>query len=58
MVQPSSIRESYVSAVRDWLTTVERAIRTEGIDYLRLSTADRIEPALRRFLVGRKAASP
>ncbi len=58
MVQPSSIRESYVTAVGDWLSTVEREIRKNGIDYLRLSTGEPIEPALRRFLVGRKAASP
>jgi uncharacterized protein (DUF58 family) len=57
MVQPSSIRDSYVAAFRAWLSTVERELRREGIDYLRLSTDQPIEPALRRFLVGRGSAS-
>jgi uncharacterized protein (DUF58 family) len=57
MVQPSAIRDSYIAAFRQWLSTVERELRREGIDYLRLSTDQPIEPALRRFLVGRGGAS-
>jgi len=54
MVQPSAARQSYVGAIQAWLTTVERQLRREGIDYLRLLTREPLEPALRRFLVGRR----
>lgn len=57
MVQPAAARESYVAAINAWLTTVEQQLRREGIDYLRLITGDPLEPALRRFLVGRRGAS-
>ena len=54
MVQPPAARDSYVSAITTWLATVEQQLRREGIDYLRLITAESLEPALRRFLVGRR----
>ncbi len=57
MVQPSSIRDSYSAAFGQWLSTVERELRKDGISYLRLSTDEPMEPALRRFLVGRGGAS-
>ena len=57
MVQPSSVRDAYVATFRQWLSTVERELRKEGIDYVRLSTDMPIEPALRRFLVGRGGTS-
>jgi uncharacterized protein (DUF58 family) len=57
LVQPSSIRDSYLAAFRHWLSTVERALRKDGIGYLRITTDEPIEAALRRFLVGRKGAS-
>lgn len=57
VVHPAAARESYVAAVAAWLTTVEQRLRREGIDYLRLITGDPLEPALRRFLLGRKGAS-
>jgi uncharacterized protein (DUF58 family) len=57
MVQPSSIRDSYIAAFGQWLSTVERELRKDGISYLRLSTDEPMEPALRRFLVGRGGAS-
>jgi uncharacterized protein (DUF58 family) len=57
MVQPSSIRDSYIAAFRHWLSTVERELRGDGIDYVRLYTDQPIERALRRFLVGRRGAS-
>jgi uncharacterized protein (DUF58 family) len=57
LVQPSVARESYVAAVTRWLEDVERQLRREGIDYLRLITGDPLEPALRRFLVGRRGVS-
>jgi uncharacterized protein (DUF58 family) len=57
MVQPSAARESYVGAINAWLGRVEQQVRREGIDYLRLVTGDPLEPALRRFLLGRRGAS-
>jgi uncharacterized protein (DUF58 family) len=54
MVQPSAARESYVAAFRTWLSTVEQRLRREGIAYLRLIADEPLEPALRRFLVGRR----
>lgn len=57
VVQPAAARDSYVAAIDTWLAAVERQLRREGIDYLRLITGDPLEPALRRFLVGRRGAS-
>ena len=57
MVQPSAARASYVDAVRNWLDRVERMVRREGMDYLRVTTAEPLEPALRRFLVERRRAA-
>jgi uncharacterized protein (DUF58 family) len=54
MVQPSAARESYVAALSAWLSTVEQRLRREGIAYLRLIADEPLEPALRRFLVGRR----
>ena len=57
MVQPGAARESYVAAITTWMTAVEQRLTREGIDYLRLITGDPLEPALRRFLVGRRGRS-
>jgi uncharacterized protein (DUF58 family) len=57
MVQPSAARASYVTALENWMTSIEQQLRRDGIDYLRLITGDSIEVALRRFLVGRRRAS-
>jgi len=57
MVQPSAAREAYVAAFTKWLGEVERQLRRDGIDYLRLLSGDPLEPALRRFLVGRRGAA-
>jgi hypothetical protein len=57
MVQPSAAREAYVGAFAKWLSEVERQVRRDGIDYLRLVTGDPLEPALRRFLVGRRGVT-
>ena len=54
MVQPSAVRESYTAAFGRWLTDVERQVVRDGLDYLRLVTGEPLEPALRRFLVGRR----
>ena len=53
-VQPSAARDSYLAAFNEWLENVEQQLRREGIDYLRLIAGDPLEPALRRFLVGRR----
>ena len=57
LVQPSSARESYARDVGAWLARVEREIRRDGMDYLRVITGEPLEPALRRFLIGRGHAS-
>jgi uncharacterized protein (DUF58 family) len=57
LVQPSSIRDQYARSINEWLASVERTIRRDGLDYLRLTTAEPLEPALRRFLVGRRGAN-
>jgi uncharacterized protein (DUF58 family) len=56
MVQPSAARESYVDALRQWLAAIEQQLRRDGIDYMRLLADEPLEPALRKFLVTRKAA--
>ncbi len=53
LVQPSSARESYARDFGAWLAGVEREIRRDGVDYLRVITGEPLEPALRRFLIGR-----
>jgi uncharacterized protein (DUF58 family) len=55
MVQPSAARESYVDALRQWLAAIEQQLRRDGIDYMRLLAHEPLEPALRKFLVTRKA---
>ncbi len=57
LVQPSSIRGSYSSAFTDWLAATERDIRRDGIDYVGVNTGEPLEPALRRFLVGRRGGN-
>jgi uncharacterized protein (DUF58 family) len=57
MVQPSAAREAYVAALSRWLGDLEQRLRRDGIDYLRLVTGQPLEPALRRFLVGRRGLS-
>jgi len=54
LVQPVSVRESYVAAVTRWLTDLEQQLRRDGVDYVRLIAGEPLEPALRRFLVGRR----
>lgn len=57
MVQPSAVRESYTGSVQRWLADVEQQIRRDGMDYLRLIAGEPLEPALRRFLVGRRGGA-
>ena len=58
LVQPSSARASYLRDFGAWLANVERDIRRDGIDYLRVITGEPLEPALRRFLIGRRGSGP
>ncbi|HEX4915458.1 MAG TPA: DUF58 domain-containing protein [Vicinamibacterales bacterium] len=57
LVQPSSIRDQYARSLNEWLVSMERTIRRDGMDYLRVTTAEPLEPALRRFLVGRRGGN-
>lgn len=54
-VQPASIRDDYARAFEAWLAKTARAIRSEGMEYLRVITGDPLEPVLRRFLIGRRS---
>jgi uncharacterized protein (DUF58 family) len=54
LVQPSGVRESYTVRLHAWLSNIERSLRGDGIDYLRLITNEPLEPVLRRFLVARR----
>lgn len=56
LVQPSSARATYTREFDAWLANVEREIRRDGIDYLRVITGEPLEPALRRFLIGRRGS--
>jgi uncharacterized protein (DUF58 family) len=56
LVQPSGVRESYTVRLHAWLSNIERTLRAEGVDYLRLITGEPLEPVLRRFLVERRGA--
>lgn len=57
LVQPSSIRDRYTHELNAWLAATEMQIRRDGMDYLRVLVGDPLEPALRRFLVGRRGGS-
>jgi uncharacterized protein (DUF58 family) len=56
LVQPSGVRESYTVRLHAWLSNIERTLRAEGVDYLRLIAGEPLEPVLRRFLVERRGA--
>ena len=49
-----AIAAEYQANVRSFLTRVEQAIAREGVDYVRLTTGESLDVALRRFLVGRR----
>ena len=54
VTNPDAIAEEYARNVRAFLVRTKQAIEREGLDYVRLVTGDPLEPALRRFLVGRR----
>jgi uncharacterized protein (DUF58 family) len=57
VVQPELAQVAYGERLRAWLSGFEAAVRREGLDYLRLSTADVLERELRRFLSVRAGAA-
>jgi hypothetical protein len=57
MVDPDLARPDYARSVSEWLAHVRRDLSAEGLDYLRLTTADSLDGVLRRFLVARRSAA-
>jgi uncharacterized protein (DUF58 family) len=57
VAEPTSLRESYGKAMAKFLSNVERAVRGDGLDYVRLVTNEPLEPALRRLLIRRRGGA-
>jgi uncharacterized protein (DUF58 family) len=57
VADPTSLRESYGKAMAKFLSNVERAVRGDGLDYVRLVTNEPLEPALRRLLIRRRGGA-
>ena len=57
VVQPETARSAYAERVGTWLSGLASTVRREGMDYLRLTTADVLERELRRFLISRRGAA-
>jgi len=53
VVQAEAAAAGYASRVRLWLQDLQTAVRREGLDYLRVTTGEDLERALRRFVVSR-----
>jgi uncharacterized protein (DUF58 family) len=53
LVDPQSLRESYLEIVRQFISRVRSACMDNGIDYLLLSTADPLDAGLAAYLAGR-----
>jgi uncharacterized protein (DUF58 family) len=54
VADPAVLRTEYQSSFKNFLDSLERAVSREGLDYLRLFTAEPLEPALRRLLLTRR----
>lgn len=54
VTSPDAIGPEYRAAVQAFLSRAQQAIEREGLDYVRLVTREPLEPALRRFLIGRR----
>lgn len=54
VTHPDAVAATYAANVERFLARMQTAVRREGLDYLRLVTGEPLEPALRRFLVGRR----
>lgn len=57
VVQPEPARAAYAERVGTWLSGFASTVRREGMDYLRVTTADVLERELRRFLISRRGAA-
>lgn len=53
MVDPQSLRNSYLEAVNAFISTIRAACINNRIDYVGLSTKDRLDVALRGYLAAR-----
>ncbi len=56
LCEPQSLRRAYLESIGRFHDKVERGARENGIDYVRLSTADHLDIALSRFLAARSGA--
>ena len=54
VASPDAIARDYRDAVDQFLKRTKQAVEREGLDYVRLMAGEALEPALRRFLVGRR----
>ena len=54
LTNAEAIAAEYQANVKSFLTHVEQSIAREGVDYVRLTTGESLDVALRRFLVGRR----
>jgi uncharacterized protein (DUF58 family) len=54
VTSPDAVASAYAANVERFLIRTRAAVTREGLDYLRLVTGEPLEPALRRFLVGRR----
>ena len=54
LTSPDAIAEDYASRVDAFLRGVKESVEREGLDYVRLLADEPLEPALRRFLIGRR----
>jgi uncharacterized protein (DUF58 family) len=57
MTSPDAVAEQYAQHFDAFLTRVGRCVQAEGVDYVRLVTGEALEPALRRFLIGRRGGA-
>jgi uncharacterized protein (DUF58 family) len=54
VTNPDAVAGAYAANVGMFLARMQSAVTREGLDYLRIMTGEPLEPALRRFLVGRR----
>ena len=57
LTNAAAVAAEYAQNVTAFVTRVQSALAREGLDYVRLTTGDPLEPALRRFLVARRGAA-
>jgi uncharacterized protein (DUF58 family) len=49
-----AVRDDYTRAIATFLSTIEKTMQREGLDYVKLLTGEPIEPPLRRLLLSRR----